>query len=475
MLMLLKKNHARIWRNQVSNSKRGLITIDAVVHSVLTLDVVAAEYNAHTFVEAYRSPEEAEDPDVGEEGAATEAVVDPSDESIPVAEEEIEEDETPVQEDEQPIDVHETDPEADYDDLLLADAAAESNDDDLAEAEVAAEDEDGDSEVPATEEDDEAVEITNANAPVTIENEMSAADEVIPHQPEDDLFDELFDEVFDGVEETAPVPANTLPLEIGGEETIIHDQWDHEEQPADVQSHDGTDGTSMNMTISTGVVTSIGNEGDAKPTTRIMDTHTQHQSKADRFSDQPKSTTFALAQSRASSSSQQPPKLTGDNRSKSGSKSSSRGRSVHDQLYELSSVQQEEGKTRRNSIEMSLQFRAAERNGKFTTGKTESDHLRMRHEANRENLKEEFVKPEPKITLAQAGLLYERLMLHKNRIEEKRVQMRKDRDAREMEWIVSMSQRKISLDQVNRLYYRGTTATSRSRSRGGGIPDNTES
>jgi hypothetical protein len=193
---------------------------------------------------------------------------------------------------------------------------------------------------------------------------------------------------------------------------------------------------------------------------------------------------FSLAQSHASSN-QQLKKVTIAIRSKSANRSS-RGRSIHDTLYELSLVQQDAGRKRRHEVESSLQRRAAERTGKLTTSHTDSDHLSLqkkRQNEKRESLKEAFAnstrrfpttttttattatKRQQKITINQAGRLYDRLMMHKNRIEEKKLQMRKDREAREMSLIQSNSQRKISPEQANRLYYRVTTATSCSRSR----------
>ena len=73
--------------------------------------------------------------------------------------------------------------------------------------------------------------------------------------------------------------------------------------------------------------------------------------------------------------------------------------------------------------------------------------------------------PEKKISIHQADNFYERIMSHKIKTEEKRLNLRRESEEREMQWLSDISQRKIPLDQANRIYYRGTVL-SRSRSRG---------
>ena len=192
---------------------------------------------------------------------------------------------------------------------------------------------------------------------------------------------------------------NSLPSEIGGNATRILELDNVPvEKHGDSQSHDAADVASVHLATNSSVVVSDGKD---------------RQSKQDRYSDQPTSTTFASAQSLVSSS-RQLQHVTFASRSKPARKSS-RGRSnqEHDQLYGRSLAQ-------RHEVESSHQKRAKERTGKLTTSNTGYDHVslqRRRHSEKRESLKAELAKPEQKITIAQAGRLYDRLVMHKDKIE----------------------------------------------------------
>ena len=137
------------------------------------------------------------------------------------------------------------------------------------------------------------------------------------------------------------------------------------------------------------------------------------------YADRPRTTTFALAQSRVKSSdqgrkstsvsrrtSQYRPSSRSTSLSTQSSKSSSK--SIHDQLYNRSIAQQEEGRKRRNQVESSLKKRELNRYGKaFTAG--DISYQRQKHHERRESFREEFTKPQQKISLDQAGHLYIRL------------------------------------------------------------------
>lgn len=83
----------------------------------------------------------------------------------------------------------------------------------------------------------------------------------------------------------------------------------------------------------------------------------------------------------------------------------------------------------------------------------------------RESFREEFLKPKKKISLDEAEQLYQRLLAHKLKIEERRKQLKEEREAREIQWLTEKFPRKIPLEEANRFYYN-ETALSRSRSRG---------
>lgn len=194
------------------------------------------------------------------------------------------------------------------------------------------------------------------------------------------------------------------------------------------------------------------------------------------YSDQPKGTTFASAKSRMSTKNSQQKSSVSTTRTSSttGTRSTSRsrssGRSIHLQLYDKSIVQQEEGKKRRHEVEGSLQKRAAERSGKFACNHKNCDHVYHHREHNskrRENLTRELSK-QKSISICDAHRLYDRLLSHKQKTNDKREQLKKDREARDMEWLNRSSKTKITVEDANRIYYRGTVL-SRSRSRGRGL------
>ena len=208
----------------------------------------------------------------------------------------------------------------------------------------------------------------------------------------------------------------------------------------------------------------------------IPEPEAEHTKIATKFSDAPKTTSLSSAKSRAlrnddqwkssqtlstsriSSRSMSRPRTS----STSMSRPSSSGRSsIHTQLYERSIPQQEEGKKRRHEVEDSLRRRSDERNGKYCD---QVYHQREKNDSKRESLKEEFSKPK-KISISDAEDLYQRLLSYKIKTDERRIQLRKDRDAREMEWLNNTSKNKISPQEACGIYYRGTVS-SRSRSRG---------
>jgi len=326
------------------------------------------------------------------------------DEEPSFVDDETEEEEAQLPEDE------EADTESvDDTELTPEDVVEEDKDDDLAEGEVVTVDtdviadatvEEAGAEAPDDETGVMAGEPANTNA-TAIPNEVDA--EVGAN-----------DDVNSGAVLTAPMqdpphgddePAdNCLSSEIGGEATLIHERKD------EFQSHDATDVSSMNMATRSSIITSDGSEREAKP--ELVDS--QRQSKQGRFSDQPKSDTKNEEINNKFSFLRK--KVTVLSRSKSRRKLT-RSRSIHNHT-ELSLAQQEEGRKRRNEVESSLQRRATER-----TGKLAAAHSGM-HNEKRQSLKDK------KITLEQAGLLYDRLLKHKVRNEERRAEMRKEREAK---------------------------------------------
>lgn len=179
------------------------------------------------------------------------------------------------------------------------------------------------------------------------------------------------------------------------------------------------------------------------------------------YNDTPKRTTFAKAQSRATVASTKTYSTTS---MRTSSRTTSRGKSpgnIHLQLYEQSYAQQEEGRLRRQEVENKLRRRADERNGIYISG----SRARLLNIEKRDSFRNEFEKPRDKISIEQAESLYHRLVSLKERTEERKLQLRKEREDRELAWLNKMSSKKISLEDANKIYYRGTVV-SRSRSRG---------
>jgi hypothetical protein len=145
---------------------------------------------------------------------------------------------------------------------------------------------------------------------------------------------------------------------------------------------------------------------------------------------------------------------------------------LHQMLYDRSTQLQEEGRKRRQQIEDRIHQRAAERNGIYAKSGSRTrgfgnDRLRANRIINierRNSFREEFDKQQSgKITIDQANQLYNRLMMHKRRVDEKRADLKREREERDNQW--AQSRGKISLDAATMLYYRNTVL-SRSRSRG---------
>jgi len=180
------------------------------------------------------------------------------------------------------------------------------------------------------------------------------------------------------------------------------------------------------------------------------------------YVDQPKTTTLSFARSHPSTKDLQhkasQSNLTARTASRSKSRSQSSGRSIHIQLYDRSISQQEEGKRRRHEVEDTLQKRADERSGKFSCHHKNCTliyHHREHNNKKRENFRNEFLKSNT-ISISGAENLYNRLISHKQRTNEKKEQLRKDRELRDKEWLTKISKTKITCEDANRIYYRGT-------------------
>eukprot|EP00979_Chaetoceros_neogracilis_P009383 scaffold2135_cov271-Chaetoceros_neogracile.AAC.5 len=179
------------------------------------------------------------------------------------------------------------------------------------------------------------------------------------------------------------------------------------------------------------------------------------------YVDQPKTTTLSFTGSHPSTKDlQHKPSqsiLTARTASRSKSRSQSSGRSIHIQLYDRSITQQEEGKRRRHEVEDTLQKRADERSGKFSCHHKNCTliyHHREHNNKKRENFRNEFLKSNT-ISISGAENLYNRLISHKQRTNEKKEQLRKDRELRDKEWLTKISKTKITCEDANRIYYRG--------------------
>jgi hypothetical protein len=128
---------------------------------------------------------------------------------------------------------------------------------------------------------------------------------------------------------------------------------------------------------------------------------------------------------------------------------------IHESLYNRSVAKQEEGRRRRKEVEEKLSSKNFNRNSSRHRGSHRNEGI----------FKEEISKSKKKISIYQTDSLYERLMSHNIKTEERIHNLRRESEEREMQWLSDISQRKIPLDQANRIYYRGTVL-SRSRSRG---------
>ncbi|GFH61336.1 hypothetical protein CTEN210_17812 [Chaetoceros tenuissimus] len=133
--------------------------------------------------------------------------------------------------------------------------------------------------------------------------------------------------------------------------------------------------------------------------------------------------------------------------------------SVFDRLYQLSLERQLDGKRRRKEIEelLSLSKRSFL---PYEELKLQRQWMKIKRERMFEH------RNDPKIRLSSAESLYQRLQQQKKRVENKKLKLRKDREERELKWY-NDHQRKISIDDAVKLYYRDTYL-SRSRSRGRG-------
>ena len=146
-----------------------------------------------------------------------------------------------------------------------------------------------------------------------------------------------------------------------------------------------------------------------------------------KFEDQPVKIRISTAKSRASIASNS---LHTKCTAASTSRPRSRGRSpgaVHLRLYDISASYQKEGKLKRLEVENRLRKNAAEKNGYYPGGRNRQIHI-----ARRNSFRNEFQKPQGKITVAQAVSLYDRLVSLKQKTEEKKLLLRKERQKREL-------------------------------------------
>lgn len=89
----------------------------------------------------------------------------------------------------------------------------------------------------------------------------------------------------------------------------------------------------------------------------------------------------------------------------------------------------EEGKMKRSKVEKRL------RKGYYPGGKN-----RQINQARRDSLRHEFQKPKEKLTVAQAVSLHDRFVAQKEKTEEKKLLLRKEREERELLYLPSNSQ-----------------------------------
>jgi hypothetical protein len=92
---------------------------------------------------------------------------------------------------------------------------------------------------------------------------------------------------------------------------------------------------------------------------------------------------------------------------------------VFNHLYQLSSNRQKEGKALRHVTQCTSMKRAAKRNGGQYTCKQRNYHRMAMNENDVCDGKENF--PHPKISLTQAEQLYDRLLHHKKKVEDKKM------------------------------------------------------
>jgi FOG: TPR repeat len=109
------------------------------------------------------------------------------------------------------------------------------------------------------------------------------------------------------------------------------------------------------------------------------------------------------------------------------------------QLYERSLQRRIEGRRRRLLIECELKRREAERKGELICSHTDSClKLRLhkqRRDQSRAYLENELAKSRKRISISQADALYERLLIHKRRTDEKIEEIRRTRGERKVKCI----------------------------------------
>ena len=130
---------------------------------------------------------------------------------------------------------------------------------------------------------------------------------------------------------------------------------------------------------------------------------------------------------------------------------------VFDHLYSLSSPRQEKGKVIRENIERKME----EENKSSYAYMNNLQMHRQRNTSSRDGFEKTFNERGRKITLEQAEQLYNRFMAHKDRVEKKLQALRKERDDRQMDFIMN---KKISPEVFERLYKAETFSTSVAKS-----------
>lgn len=85
-------------------------------------------------------------------------------------------------------------------------------------------------------------------------------------------------------------------------------------------------------------------------------------------------------------------------------------------------------------------------------GVTRRPKSREVNNANLDKFQREFQRPQRKITIAQSNSLYERLVAHKAKVEQRKLLLRKQREERELAWMKNI--KTISVGKFTTKYYK---------------------